>query len=1029
MSLQDLQNKVSALEQEASSLRSEYNSVESQREAAFNAAERARANLLASGLDPATDENYQQLAQQSFNLSRQAQNLSNGLSRANQNLAIAKESLQREQRTQSQQNNATSAGAVVAASDDAGVVNPNTPTQRLQPNGRINQPGTNAQATNANEAVTTATAAGSENVAGGNLSVEDTQAPLKAPNTGEVKRIVEEPPPDAPTPPRGAYGPGVGAAGDDGQPTKNLTRQDIELNFNEDIIPQSNILDKYASYSYQISLCLCNERDYRTLLTTKRDDASAADFGNFGIFTGQLLIQSGGIAEQGTVKVNIPGRAESDSDSDLGSSRNRYFQLDYFIDSVSIKNIFQGRGSGTASSYTDLRMTVIEPNGISLIDNLKAAVRDYVGINSFASAIYLLVIRWKGYDENGNIVYAGNTDSGSAQTDPYTIAIKYVPFCMTNIKFSVTNSLTTYEIAGRPIIYNFPLRQVVPYNTEIAGQTVNEMLGGVSSAAVSTTAARTNGTLPGVVDFGQGALAPQPGGAGEVDVNAGAVAATPSTYFPGKLNSAPTGSNGANRGLMPALNAYQGKLVQDGVYEIADEFSIEFVNASIANATIKKPGDLTIDKTPMGDNSQARALLDSTNQMKNTYRNFGITAGQSIVQVIEMVVRNSSFVGDQQLRIVDEETQQVKDNGTPIENFAWFKISLLAEPKGYDGKRNDYAYKFKFLVSIYEVKSINSVWFPRTKFRGVHKSYPYWFTGKNTAVLEYTQSFDNLYQNVISGAADQALATNTTALTEIPRYVYQPRSAQSSQGADGRANEPAANAADYLYSPTDLGKIRVRIVGDPAWMQQGEILRGNDARTFSYKAFNPDGTINFESQEVLFEIVWQRPVDYDVNGDGLMNPNHRDPNSVVGARESVRSGPQSYVFYATSCTSEFNRGRFEQNLEGGIYIFTRNKNIKVNQDTVNTGTRYSNNSNRQDPRVSALPPVISNENTITAGVNVQAAPFTPAGVNVQNAFFNNPGNENLTYNGDDATVRASINVERIQRGLPPLTQAQAVKPI
>ena len=932
-----------------------------------------------------------------------------------------------EQAKQGVTGGATSAGAVVAASDDAGVVNPNTPTQRLQPNGRINQPGTNAQATNANEAVTTATAAGSENVAGGNLSVEDTQAPLKAPNTGEVKRIVEEPPPDAPTPPRGAYGPGVGAAGDDGQPTKNLTRQDIELNFNEDIIPQSNILDKYASYSYQISLCLCNERDYRTLLTTKRGDASAADFGNFGIRTGQLLIQSGGIAEQGTVTVNIPGRAESDAAS--GDSRNRYFQLDYFIDSVSIKNIFQGRGSGTASSYTDLRMTVIEPNGISLIDNLKAAVRDYVGINSFASAIYLLVIRWKGYDENGNIVYAGNTDSGSAQTDPYTIAIKYVPFCMTNIKFSVTNSLTTYEIAGRPIIYNFPLRQVVPYNTEISGQTVNEMLGGVSSAAVSTTAARTNGTLPGVVDFGQGALAPQPGGAGEVDVNAGAVAATPSTYFPGKLNSAPTGSNGANRGLMPALNAYQGKLVQDGVYEIADEFSIEFVNASIANATIKKPGDLTIDKTPMGDNSQARALLDSTNQMKNTYRNFGITAGQSIVQVIEMVVRNSSFVGDQQLRIVDEETQQIKDNGTPIENFAWFKISLLAEPKGYDGKRNDYAYKFKFLVSIYEVKSINSVWFPRTKFRGVHKSYPYWFTGKNTAVLEYTQSFDNLYQNVISGAADQALATNTTALTEIPRYVYQPRSAQSSQGADGRANEPAANAADYLYSPTDLGKIRVRIVGDPAWMQQGEILRGNDARTFSYKAFNTDGTINFESQEVLFEIVWQRPVDYDVNGDGLMNPNHRDPNSVVGARESVRSGPQSYVFYATSCTSEFNRGRFEQTLEGGIYIFTRNKNIKVNQDTVNTGTRYSNNSNRQDPRVSALPPVISNENTITAGVNVQAAPFTPAGVNVQNAFFNNPGNENLTYNGDDATVRASINVERIQRGLPPLTQAQAVKPI
>lgn len=1019
------ENRIPGLERELADLRARRGTIEQQQNDAANAANSRRENLIASGIDPATDDQYQSLAQRAAFLNNQLQGINNQIYQITTQLATVNEQIARERTATS---GATSAGATVAASDDAGVTNPATPTQRLAPDGRINNLATNTTATNADPTVTSNTAAGSTTVSGEDLTVKDTQAPINAPNTGEVKRIAVEPPPDAPIPPRGAYGPGVGAVGDDGQPTKNLTRQDIELNFNEDIIPQANILDKYASYSYQISLCLCNERDYRTLLTTKRTSGAADDYGNFGIFTGQLLMQSGGIADNGQVSVSIPGSTGAD-DGNSGRSRNKYFNLDYYIDSVTIKNIYQGRGSGTASSYTDLRMTVIEPNGISLIDNLKAAVRDYAGISSFASAIYLLVIRWKGYDENGNIVYAGNDNAGSAQIDPYTIAIKYVPFCMTNVKFSVTNSLTTYEISGRPIIYNFPLRQVVPYNTEISGQTVNEMLGGVISAGVSTTAARTNGTLPGVTDFGQGALAPQPGGPGEADVNANTVAATTSTSAPGKLNSAPIGSNGANRGLMPALNAMQRKLVQDGVYDIADEFSIEFVNASIANATIRKPGDLAIDKTPMGDNSQARSLLDSTNQMKNTYRNFGITAGQSIVQVIEMVVRNSSFIVDQQLKIVDEETQEVKDNGTPIENFAWFKISLSAEPKGYDGKRNDYAYKFKFLVSIYEVKSINSVWFPRTKFRGVHKSYPYWFTGKNTAVLEYTQSFDNLYQNVISGAADQALATTTTALSEIPRYVYQPRSAQSSQGADGRANEPAANAADYLYSPTDLGKVRVRIVGDPAWMQQGEIYRGNDARTFSYSAFNADGTINFDSQEVLFEIVWQRPVDYDVNGDGLMNPNQRDPNSAQGARESVRSGPQSYVFYATHCTSEFNRGRFEQTLEGGIYIFNRNKTIKVNQDTVNTGNRYSNNRNAQDPRVSPLPSSVPSDNPITAGVSVQANPFALGGVNPQSPFFNSTANENLTYNGNDAAVRATINAQRIQQGLPPLTQDQAVPTI
>jgi uncharacterized protein YdhG (YjbR/CyaY superfamily) len=54
---------------------------------------------------------------------------------------------------------------------------------------------------------------------------------------------------------------------------------------------------------------------------------------------------------------------------------------------------------------------------------------------------------------------------------------------------------------------------------------------------------------------------------------------------------------------------------------------------------------------------------------------------------------------------------------------------------------------------------------------------------------------------------------------------------------------------------------------------QGEIYRGLDPRTFNFSAFNQDGTINFDSQEILFEIVWQRPVDYDVDTTGLMDPN------------------------------------------------------------------------------------------------------------------------------------------------------------
>jgi hypothetical protein len=284
----------------------------------------------------------------------------------------------------------------------------------------------------------------------------------------------------------------------------------------------------------------------------------------------------------------------------------------------------------------------------------------------------------------------------------------------------------------------------------------------------------------------------------------------------------------------------------------------------------------------MDSSPQARKLANNINQMLPSQRNFSIHAGQHRVQAIEMVVRNSSYITDQQLRLIDESTQEERSNGTPIQNFAWFKISLKSEPIGnaVDPKRGDYPYRFTFMVSIYEIKSINSVWFPRTRFRGVHKSYPYWFTGQNTAVLDYQQNFDNLYYTVVSGNSDRLAQQITSNFTEIPRYVYQPTSGQSSQGADGRTNEPAANAADYLYSPSDIGLVKIKILGDPAWIAQGEIYRGNDPQTFNFSPFNTDGTINLESQEILFEIVWQRPVDYDADGTGLMNPNYIFNNGV-----------------------------------------------------------------------------------------------------------------------------------------------------
>jgi hypothetical protein len=244
---------------------------------------------------------------------------------------------------------------------------------------------------------------------------------------------------------------------------------------------------------------------------------------------------------------------------------------------------------------------------------------------------------------------------------------------------------------------------------------------------------------------------------------------------------------------------------------------------------------------------------------------------------------------------------------------------MEAEQSEYDRFRNDYTYKIKFIVSEYEVPNFDSKYFPLSKFRGVHKSYPYWFTGQNSAVLDYTANFNGLYNITVTGTTpDNSVAAKqrelfTSSMLHIPKYTYAPSSTESRSGANFQANEVAANAAEYLYSPGSLGKARIRIIGDPAWIQQGDLAGSVDAENFSYAPFLPDGTINFDSNQVLFEIAWQRPQDYSL-ATGLSNPYDSSTNE---ARKPI----QSNVYHAWKVTSEFRQGKFEQTIEGALYMF------------------------------------------------------------------------------------------------------------
>jgi hypothetical protein len=300
---------------------------------------------------------------------------------------------------------------------------------------------------------------------------------------------------------------------------------------------------------------------------------------------------------------------------------------------------------------------------------------------------------------------------------------------------------------------------------------------------------------------------------------------------------------------------------------------------------------------------------------------------------------------------------------------------LKATPLAYDEERNDYAYRMTYVVHPYKVSEIVSSYFSKPKFPGHHKQYSYWFTGQNTQILSYEQTYNALYTAVLSGGPGQL---GGSVVNDAIKANFQPTSGESSQGAAGRVNEISANAADYLYNPGDLANATLQIVGDPAWLQQGEAFAIPGKAGFEFNPFLADGTINFDSQQILFEILINTPADYDLD-TGIIDPNTR--TTVFENQKRPGATRQSYVYNATQCVSEFNKGKFTQTLKGTLLTYLPDQTFKdqqalgrpatPNANTANTNARTLNSSANASENNNSNQP--DNEWTNVNGINVLTA--------------------------------------------------------
>ena len=736
------------------------------------------------------------------------------------------------------------------------------------------------------------------------------------------------------------------------QTTANQVNANTADPSNGFVKPQPNVLDSFASTTWSASVYLLSPELYKQLVTGQESTIP----GEYLLFqTAGAGAQGAKIGGRGGSSINADGSFKVDV-SGLSGDRNAFFTEDFYIDSLTLETTLPGGGTGAAHSGTTLKFTVIEPGNISLLDRLYLAVQDANQLGSdnktvvnYAAAQYLLVISWFGYDIAGNLI-KNSTITEDAKTkliNPNAALQKLIPFVINKIDFSVGTKLVSYDFDCSPvgqIIAGGTRRSTIPRDIQLTAGTVGQLLRGggadVTDSAASAPGANTTNTTN-----------------------------TQPAKSPSKANNAPASKITLKQGLATAMNETAQEPVPQ-IYTIADQYEIVFVGPGsdeIENATLILPGSIVNQATsPMATSVSENAntaLNPNATAMQTKYKNWSITAGMQIVQVIDLAIRNSSYIYNQSLTVLNAQGKEqvnasVANNISDSKPMKWFKINFVAIPIANDPARNDYAYKLRFEISAYTLRRFDSRYFPLTPFRGVHKSYPYWFTGQNTAVLDYTARFSNLYTITVSGGpSEEANVTKlrrsqTANMRELVKINYFPTSTESNKGAANNANEVGANASEYLYAEDSPGGTDLRIIGDPGWIQQGSLTgRLTNGKDFSILPFLPDGTINYDAAQVMFEVSWQRPEDYDLT-TGLADPYARPGNA-------SRQPQQSNVYVATKVMHEFRGGKFEQVINGVLFNYPKPDGL----NTVNGGATVGKSTDKAAAAAGTASTAVSSNGT------------------------------------------------------------------
>lgn len=696
------------------------------------------------------------------------------------------------------------------------------------------------------------------------------------------------------------------------QPTNNAQTV-TPISTTEKYVPRKNPLHRYATYTYSIALYILTRYDINQLTT----DPTSWVPGNGAIKT--CLIASGG--------------------KNTGQyARNDFFTEDFYFSDLKMTTVIGLNSRSKSSNAIEITFGVQEPYGMSLLDRIIAASNQIKAPN-FKAMPYLLEIDFYGYDDAGN--------STKIETQR-----KRIPIQIIEMKIKAGTKGSEYAIKAVPWAHQAFSQSAAttPINMEVKASTVGEFFyNNVSDQIAVSTQDAAKMAASSDIQRNQTAKAEQ---AKKLDAHGRSNAAndprsttyvaptTPDASARTPTDSEATAAKGVvNRAFAVSsycggINAWYTDLLIKKLRGTVDRIAFN-VHDDIAKTKIVTAGTKDITRSAVKDDKPADAAASAAKEANRVFTDaqaFPISAGTSVTQVIDMVMRNSEYITSQIKDPKNMSPQELAEKEGKVLN--WYRVIPTVALGEYDYAMNKFSTTTTYHIMPYKVYDSKHPNGPSTAPKGSIKKYSYSYTGKNTDILDFQIDFDTLFYTAVTAgaakwqaemiqtaaeqkdnsakvAAESAPAAADLVNRQLRLVSSQPQSTGGGGTQNGTKTILAGDVQKSLYSSSrgDMLNLKLKIVGDPELIKQDDVYTNPAQADYEDQIKTKEllagtGSVAMDNGEIMAEVEFRTIIDMNpATGLPAENPEYSKNSQFTG------------LYRMLTVENVFANGKFEQTID------------------------------------------------------------------------------------------------------------------